>query len=193
MVDPKPIGLPSTAMNWARWVGAEINGLRTAVRRLTENEQNAGRRQSTTMRELTEQIRALNAQRQSFFSEHAVTRTGFSGFDIAAPGPDIVPETTRLRITISGAANGGAVTYTYGIYDQTIDVWLQTREDAIAEGPGIRTLDLSGGASYINSGSRTWVHDGIPIGHTLSVVVISSHQDEYAVSFYKSILVEMLP
>lgn len=185
--------LPPQSRNWGQKITFLIRQLLTRTDKLEQDAFNNNRQLSGSVNTLAEQINLLNAQAVSYFAEFGSFRSSITGWDTAAPGEQFVAPTSRIKVTISGAANGGSVTYTYAIRNVSTGEWIQSKENALAEGSGIRTLDLSGGANYINSGSRTWVVENIPVGDTISVFAMSYHQDQYASSFYKSVLVEILP
>lgn len=185
--------LPPESKNWGQRITFLIRNTINRVAKLELDTFNNNKQLNGNVNALAEQIRILNAQAVSYFAEFGSVRTSLTGWDVAAPGEQLVLPTSRIKVTVSGAANGGSVTYTYAILNVTTGKWIQSKESALAEGSGIRTLDLSGGANYINSGSRTWVVENLPTGDTISVFAMSYHQDQYSVSFYKSILVEILP
>lgn len=185
--------LPPESKNWGQRITFLVRNLIDKFNKLEQDSFNNNKQLNGNVNALAEQIKILNAQAESYFAEFGSVRTAITGWDVAAPGEQFELPTSRIKVTISGAANGGSVTYTYAIRNVSTGQWIQSKESALAEGSGIRTLDLSGGANYINSGSRTWVVENLPVGSTISVFAMSYHQDQYSVSFYKSVLVEILP
>lgn len=125
-------------------------------------------------------------------SEALYTYGGSGWTDGARPSVRLTSVSGRLKVSVGGAASGGAADITFsvsggGSSDITRDSRRTPLDSALA-----RCIRVSGGASMYGSGAKSWVVS-VPPNTALTVTVEAFGFDQYVNVKGLSILAEVIP